>query len=113
MTGDDVTGGDAGGRGLMSMLPGRIGAPVRTTGGGGTTLLPATDPTPVNESATAFAARSSMDSPGRILSLATTSAILPAWRSMVALPGTSVIVRVERSCTVTTALPPSSMRAID
>ena len=32
---------------------------------------------------------------------------------MVALPGTSVIVRVERSCTVTTALPPSRMRAID
>src|SRR2546428_6250291 len=31
---------------------------------------------------------------------------------MVALPGTSVIVSVERSRTVTTALPPSSMRAI-
>ena len=55
MTGDDVTGGDAGGRGLMSMLPGRIGAPVTTTGGG-TTLLPATDPTPVNEFASAIAA---------------------------------------------------------
>src|SRR5258708_29627900 len=63
--------------------------------------------------ATAFAARISMDSPERILSLATASAILPAWRSMVALPGTSVIVSLERSRTVTTALPPSSMRAID
>src|SRR2546423_11658477 len=40
----------------MSMLPGRIGAPVTTTGGGGTTFVPATDPTPVNEFASAIAA---------------------------------------------------------
>src|SRR2546422_2705080 len=62
--------------------------------------------------ATAFDVRTSMLSPGRILSRATASAILPASRSIVDLPGTSVIVSDERSRTVTTALPPSSIRAI-
>jgi hypothetical protein len=37
--GDDVTGRGIGGA-VMGVLPGRIGAPVTTTGGGGTTFVP-------------------------------------------------------------------------
>ena len=61
--------------------------------------------------ATAFGVLTSICSPGCILSLATATAILPESRSTVERPGTSVIVRAERSRTVTTALPPSRSRA--
>jgi hypothetical protein len=47
------------------------------------------------------------------LSRATASAILPTARSMLALPGISVTVNADRSRTVTTALPPRSIRAIE
>ena len=55
----------------------------------------------------------SIRSPGFMRSFATASAILPLEISMVATFGVSVIVNSERSRTVTTALPPSSMRARD
>src|SRR3989442_945514 len=121
----DGGGGDGTGA-VMTVLPGRIGALTTATGGGGTkSALPATPPPVVpvaretsatttvpRTPATAFCVRISIDSPGFILSLAMASAILPASRSIVDLPGTSVIVSDERSRTVTTALPPSSIRAI-
>ena len=46
-------------------------------------------------------------------SLATATAILPLPTSMVAVVGVSLIVRTERSRTVTTALPPSRMRTME
>ncbi len=63
--------------------------------------------------ATALGVRIMISSPGRIFSRATASANLPESSSIVDRPGTSVIVRIERSRTVTTALPPSSIRASD
>ena len=63
--------------------------------------------------ATAFGVRISMTSPARIRSRATASANFPDSMSMVDRPGTSVMVTTERSRTVTTALPPRSMRASD
>src|SRR6185503_8099824 len=63
--------------------------------------------------AMALGVRIRISSPGRIFSRATASANLPDSRSIVDFPGTSVIVRTERSRTVTTALPPRSMRASD
>ena len=63
--------------------------------------------------ATAFGVLISMLSPGFMRSLATASAILPADMLIVDVVWVSVIVRLECSRTVTTALPPSRMRTRD
>ena len=63
--------------------------------------------------ATAFGVFTSIRSPGFIFSLATASAIRPEVMSMVEVPPLSVIVSEECSRTVTTAAPPSRMRASD
>jgi len=63
--------------------------------------------------ATAFGVRIWISSPGRIFSRAAARANLPEASSSVERPGTSVTVSTERSRTVTTALPPRSMRARD
>ena len=63
--------------------------------------------------ATALGVRSWMDSPGRMRSFATASAIFPDSTSTVETRGESVMVTTERSRTVITALPPSRMRASD
>ena len=63
--------------------------------------------------ATAFGVLTSTESPARIRSLATATATLPLPTSMVAVVGVSLIVRTERSRTVTTALPPSRMRTME
>src|SRR5256886_12253227 len=59
---------------------------------------------------TAFGVLISITSPGFINPLATATAMRPAPRLIVATPGTSVIVRTDRSRAVTVALPPSSTR---
>ena len=63
--------------------------------------------------ATAFGVLTLICSPGFMRSLATASAIFPEATSRVAVSPVSVIVRLECSRTVTTALPPSRMRASD
>src|SRR5438128_889466 len=62
---------------------------------------------------TAFGVLISITSPGFINPLATATAMRPAPRLIVATPGTSVIVRTDRSRAVTVALPPSSTRTSD
>jgi len=62
---------------------------------------------------TAFGVFNRICSPGFIRSRATLSATFPVAMSMIAVSGVSVMVKSERSRTVTTALPPSSMRARD
>src|SRR3989475_263052 len=54
-----------------------------------------------------------MVSPGRILSRSTATATFPESRSIVDRPGSSVMVSVERSRTVTSALPPSRSRTTE
>ena len=61
--------------------------------------------------ATAFGVRISICSPGFIRSFTTARAILPPVTSRVAVCADSLMVNAERSRTVTTALPPSRMRA--
>ena len=63
--------------------------------------------------ATAFGVLISTDSPGFMRLLSTASAILPPVIPMVEVRAVSVILSCERSRTVTTALPPSRMRASD
>jgi hypothetical protein len=63
--------------------------------------------------ATAFGVRISIDSRGRMRSLATESAIVPDARSTLDIRGDSVIVTTDRSRTVTSALPPRRMRTSD
>ena len=62
---------------------------------------------------TAFGVLISMVSPGFIRALLTATAVRPAVREIVDVPGTSVIVRTDISRAVTVALPPSRTRTAD
>ena len=63
--------------------------------------------------AVAFGVTISTESPARIRSLMTLTAARPDITATVDTPGISVIFTIERSRTVSSALPPRRMRAID
>ncbi len=63
--------------------------------------------------AIAFGVRISITSPGRMRCRTTPIAILPAVRSTLERPVSSLMVRDESSRPVTSALPPSSTRTTD
>jgi hypothetical protein len=111
-----------------SVMGGPVGRPV-VGSSGVTSTLPLRSvtredtPVPVPETSvtttvprtavTAFGVLTSMRSPAFRRSRATASAIFPREISIVATFGISVIVNTECSRTVTTALPPRSIRARD
>src|SRR5437870_4683868 len=122
------------GSGLASVTMSRSSAPTLTAGPtglplAGSSLVTSTRPRTIviverpgetsamtkvpRTATTAFGVLISMVSPGFIRALLTATAVRPAVREIVDVPGTSVIVRTDISRAVTVALPPSRTRTAD